>query len=527
MRHFRWIATSLVAIVSFLAFTSCEKEIAANSASEVSFVIQNPSYDNDKKDSSADYPKCVDGTASYVLTTIDGEEYKLNILTNLEDGNQTVVVKLDAKKGYVVSSFLVYDDMGTPDDVSDDVLLWAAPMEGSTYAERFNLNGLNVTFNVEAFTKKKVEIDVLCFEEVHYLEFGFIWFQFHEYKIKSICFFGDVCTKFYENWIDSEYYEGNGYDMVARFRVSVEAPNGEIIESDNFLASETENNLVCIEYVDNLAILDETFKAKIFLQLPDGNETLIHELEFTDSDWTEVEGLSSWGETQSQIDGDKVEDGIFEFVVGNCNYDGNEINIELPPYLYLPDSGEINVIYTNLAEYEYFDVVLIGDSWNNDLYPDELFEDSRIHAWCGDLYNGIEEESYLVNVYHSVENDVPGEYNYDWGALNWLANNDELIENMLDSGVWENDRFGLQHTIWLIVHGISDETIKAIENETNHFVDQNMIDLATMAMENSDFIPAPGEYSLLLFDPVEGEGKKAAVPKDGGVIQLVLVRVDP
>ena len=108
----------------------------------------------------------------------------------------TQVIKLPVGT-YQVTSFVVYNDNGTPDDENDDVIVRAAPLPGSEYWDLMQFK-LNLEFTVDAFYKKQYEIDVLCFEELFYNEFGFTWFEFNDVRIEYQCIFGDICVDDYD-----------------------------------------------------------------------------------------------------------------------------------------------------------------------------------------------------------------------------------------------------------------------------------------------------------------------------------------
>ncbi|MCK5781927.1 MAG: hypothetical protein KAH10_05020 [Flavobacteriales bacterium] len=312
MRNLKSIVTSLVATVFVLVFSSCEKHSELVSQ-DVSFNVKNIT-DNLKKgsitpDNPTNFPVCSEESPAYVIAQIstseDGSnpvEYTLNVLQNLEDGTQTQVVKLDPGN-YYLTSFLVYDE--------NENLIWASPEEGSTYDELWNLDGVTKKFEVTAFEKHKVDIDVVCWDSYTYKEFGFAWFSFDKIKIKALCFFGDVCMEDHVFW-----HSGNspyasqlsyqGYDFPAIFKVVISA--GDVIINDEEFNSNLEwfgeGKPLCIEFPDYVG-QDDDYKFEIFLMMPDGNYS---------EDAIFTEEFSAEGD-QSDILGD---DGIYDFVWGDC-----------------------------------------------------------------------------------------------------------------------------------------------------------------------------------------------------------------
>ncbi|MCK5788658.1 MAG: hypothetical protein KAH32_06655 [Chlamydiia bacterium] len=529
MKYIQRFATSLVALALIFAFSSCEKE-QVNTNKEVSVYFDIASLGNKaaidiKKDGTVGenpgiYPECTTDEVAYVIATIDDVPYTINM--TLLPNSQTEVIQLDADADNELTSFIVYNDAGVPiyqmpDEDSDE----ADPLKG-------NLTSVPMDLALGAFTKSKIEVDVVCWHPYSHMNLTWAWFEINYHQLNTLCFFGDICTKYADDfhttqgspYINQEY---DGYDFPAIFWAVITraeyTDNSGVLHPeetwsannvDNYATPTNVNDALCLTYRDNLQE-DENFSYELFLFLPDGDTTLIHSGTFDDGAFSEMNNPNGFGGV----------DGLLTFAVGNCN-NGSGVDEVLPPYLYLPEVGDIQVIYTNLADYEYFDVKLLGTSWDNALYPPELGENEQMSAWCVDLYHKIYEDEFTADVYNSldIESLPTTEFKaYNWGALNWLANNEDIIHNILDSGNWENDRYGLQHTIWMVIHGTSAAVIADIEAETGHTVDQNMLDLVAEAISHPLFVPSPGQYSLLLLDP--------GVDDNGTTIQSVIIRVDP
>lgn len=314
MRNLKRLATSLVALVLVIAFSSCEKQPTGDALQEVSFNINNVTNLLKKAVAPDDkeVPTCLDSLPSYVVATImDSEgmiaDYELNVLGGLNDGTETQVIKLMAGT-YSLEAFSVYAQGGT--------MIWAAPMTGSYYAELWNLKGVAFDFDVTAFTKTSVDVDVLCWEEYFYEEFGFDWFDFQEVKIKTICFFGDICTEEYALW--GEDY----YDFVANYRI-------EIMDGKNMVASESTYEWemiaapLCIEYPDYGDRVDETYDVYFYIDTPLGEVGPLTMTLNADTGVLMIDGVDA---STNDINGDEDMDGIFDFVFyqgDNCNYSGN------------------------------------------------------------------------------------------------------------------------------------------------------------------------------------------------------------
>ena len=309
MRNLKRLATSLVALVLVIAFSSCEKQPTGDALQEVSFNVNNVTNLLKKAVGPTDQeiPTCSEEDPSYVVATIDGNDYHLDILGGLNDGTETQVIKLMAGT-YTLEAFKVYD--------VNDVMIWATPADGSYYADLWNIQGVSFDFDVTAFTKTKVDVDVLCWEEYAYDDFGFNWFDFQKVTIKTICFFGDICTPEYEAWGELQY------DFVANYRI-------EIMDGTMMVASDSTYNWkdiaapLCIEYPEFGDRVDETYTVNFFLMTPDGE---IGPATLTLNADTGVLMIDGNDVSTNDTNGDEDMDGIFDFVFyqgENCNYSGN------------------------------------------------------------------------------------------------------------------------------------------------------------------------------------------------------------
>ena len=336
MRFTMWAAAIALVAGTFL-YTSCEKSPTAEAGmSEISFDVTNQMLaDNGfgKKDASNGVPECTDGEPASVVVDVDGTVYTLDLLS-VNDGNETTVIELESGV-HIINSFVVYDE--------DGVVLWAAPMSGSEYADLWGLDGVTKEFIVGDFEKIKVPIDVLCYKVASWEAFGFAWFEYSAYEQKEVCFFGDICTKFWPEFnADGSVYQGwisdENYDFQALYDIVMVDENGEALafadESpmvfSNYPAQYDENQNpvygpVCATYLDNLQAPDEVYNYQIWVYLPDGTKYLAFEGTFTDGDWSEA-GVNPWGGPR----------GIQKFVVGDCYDESIEDVIMIEPILELP-----------------------------------------------------------------------------------------------------------------------------------------------------------------------------------------------
>jgi len=296
--------------VIVLIFTACDKnkdaeQIAAESSFE--FIVEQTEFFKSTNDN---VPECSDLEMDYAVFDIDGITYTTNIYI-VEGELLTEVIKLPVGT-YQLTSFLVYNDNGTPNDLSDDILVKAAPAIGSEYWDLMS-NKLALDITVEAFYKKQIEIDVLCFEDLYYESFGFTWFELNDFKIERMCFFGDICTDNYDDFAGSLYEDqpnGIQMDMPAIFQLKVFKEN----EPDPFKVFDNTEWLgvgSCLEvYWPNNINEDENFTFELWVLLPSDNGF----------DYVLV---NTW-DVQDGNGPDVGNDGVVDFVIGGCQYQDSD-----------------------------------------------------------------------------------------------------------------------------------------------------------------------------------------------------------
>lgn len=439
---------------------------------------------------------------SFVYVVINGTPYELKIVTLTEGGTmQTEVLKL-IPGSYTIEEFAVYNGTPNNNDDADDTVLFASPEHSSDYVTNWAMTGVgqgSTPFVIEAFKKAPVHVDVLCYVPSAYVDFGFTWFQFDKFKAKKIYFFGDVCTKFWEEWKDyedeSNPYLGaiNGYDFPAAFTVDVykglsatgvPAVSGTYTPSD-YVGIDAEP--LCIEYVDNLQSVDESYTFVISLTLPDGTSEVIHTGNFTDANWSKV---TPDEDTFGGLDG------IFDFVVGNCSYDGNNANEELPAWIPVAKTGTFKLggpLYGSHGGYTSIEFGAL------DLEHADTFMNGTIYgAFCAAKVDQISlGVTYPANFYSSLggltelDDTKYANLKANIGVLNWIVNN--------QSGWTARE---IQAAIW-------------------HFTDgQSATTLSTTASTYVNFVPTVGDWAIIVCDAIEADTKN-------GDYQLMVVRVDP
>ena len=216
MKNFVLFRIIILMISAGLLFTACKKDQPSNpgnQTAELEFVIQQTDFGS-LKSTREEVPQCDDQwSMDYVVFNFNGTPYTSPVF--LVDGElltQAVKVVLGQDVGsgvYQLTNFLVYHDVTGNGKSDDDLLLRAAPAPGSTY-HHLMVNKLNLDVTVEAFKKHQVIIDVLCFEELFYDNFGFTWFELNDVRIERQCFFGDICVDDFGPYAGSYYASQSG-----------------------------------------------------------------------------------------------------------------------------------------------------------------------------------------------------------------------------------------------------------------------------------------------------------------------------
>jgi hypothetical protein len=241
---------------------------------------------------------------------------------------------------YVLTEFYLYD--------ANDVIIKAAPLPGSDFQE-FVENALPLEFEVCAFEKIELYIDVLCFIPDVYDLFGFFWFEITEITVREMCYFGDICVDWFDYNIEGDkllWWEeyATGYDpieadMPAIFELSLKKwidlnNDGVIDHPDELFVIDTWNNLefqgtgmpLCMRYADYDHETD-VFFVTLFIWAPYGPDGV-----FSFGPPDDPHGNMIWQFTDDGMDDngtpddpsddfhviDLNGDGVVEFAWGDC-----------------------------------------------------------------------------------------------------------------------------------------------------------------------------------------------------------------
>jgi hypothetical protein len=479
----------LVVLIAAVVF-SCQKKDSEPAQQDVVFsVVQ---VDEGLK-STNEIPNC-DSTLVPVYALIkidDGVSIKdyTPLVFQLDGKLYTQAIKLPVGS-YTVTEFLVMDDLGDGiDPIPTDKIYMAVPTSTSNFKDYVTTT---VPFNVTvtAFTKVEIDIEVLCYLEKFYTDFGFFWFNITEYIIREQCFFGDICLKHWDEYTGSSYASQPGglqLDMVAIMEIVV-YKNGVEVETitNNVGPNYGVGAPVCVTYADELGVVD-TFIFELYILVKQGNQFVF--VKFKTWTFNDAEMISA---------GD---DGVVDFVLGTCNF--TDTDLQLAPWQNLPEQANVTIANPGVLD-SYWDVTF------NSFTPVGTYdipEDVLMDGWCGDENHTIASGTFNATIYGSLNDE-------DWPAgmpftltqiakINWLFNHlEDFGYDMSDYTGDEGD--DIQKAIWNLIRGNA------------HYTG----DPATMfnaANSHGDFVPLPGGWAAVLIVKLD----------QPLVYQLVFVLVDP
>ena len=355
--------------------------------------------------------------AKLTIETLDGNGDHLNpVLTEIID------VDIFYLNGTMYTNSLkmipgIYDLVSFTLMNENDEIVYASPMEGSPNSDI--VDGLPIEFSVGAFLKNEVKIEVLCFDPVVYTDFGFSWFSFDFSQVgnNDFVFFGDFCTKYFENYANEPRYAAQGtlhHDMIAIFKIDIfekidNGYGGFSWGNKQTYTNEGESlNGPLIVPHPNTNVPNEEFKIRLSILVKDGESTFKYKV-FKKWFITDDEDI------YSGIDGDNV----IDFVLGSCVPDADYV---FPPYMNLPETAIMTL--QNPGANSYWDMTLSGFGAGYDIEPNTV-----LPGHCGDRYRYISEGiPYDVEVFSSLyPNLLPDYFDVPQGEvldnINWLGNN--------------------------------------------------------------------------------------------------------
>jgi len=284
-----------------------------------------------------DAPGCINEnqTASYVEVTLlkQGEIaatiIKLDVFY-ISSQPYTNTIKL-LPGTYVIQEFLMRNDNMTPGNLTDDPIIAAAVHEGAPYANLVT-SWLEMEFSVTPFQKNTLDVELVCYDEASFENFGFTYFKLGQTVIREQYFFGDLCIVDVNNYYNSPYSSllgGNSnllLDLPAIFQI-------EVFRNEVSMGIYNNNSVSGISaplkltYADRMGTTDNfEFKLSVMILAENGFQ---------------YEYFYSWNFTDAQkIDGGT--DGVVDFVLGTCTPDADLIIPYSGPENTAPMANNVN-----------------------------------------------------------------------------------------------------------------------------------------------------------------------------------------
>ncbi|MBE0650656.1 MAG: hypothetical protein IH595_07420 [Bacteroidales bacterium] len=492
-------------------FSSCQKKSpdAPVTRQEVTFGIQ--TIDPGVLKSSNDTWNCSSTIPDMAWIEIDGEDY-YSQLTTVNGQLYTQSIQLTTGT-HTVNHFVLYkENDGKKGPTAADPIVYGTPEIGSEFAV-YVKRPVGFPIEVNAFAKTEVSVQVLCFSADQYTKFGYNWFDVQEVVVREQFFFGDFCTKHFNDYAGSHYalqLTGLALDMPAIFKIMAYVQNGDswdLLPNGNggdgsFTNDTQEANYgvgapVTVIYPDNLGQTDN-FKFELYILVKQGeafNFVLFHTWTFSDDEKIPAGN-----------------DGVVDFELGNCNV--GSADLQLPPYLNLPAQVTLkmnNTIPSTTLTQEglpgYFDIILSNVGSGFDI------ADGKYAANCFRIKGGINNAQHPYKVESSLYPDLMGPLYKDlpWDKANWLMNH---LANY-PGHTWSD----VQQALWMLEdpNYNGDSTC---EKKPAPITDIGLKMVADANLLGPGFVPAPGDLVAVVFERLMGgnggEGGDGEVEEGGG-----------
>lgn len=493
--------TLLAIVLMIFIVPGCKKDQSSNSSLstyDVSFNINNVTQPGSFK-STADI-NCSTLKANYVTYKMDGGSFVTVPVFYIGNVPYTNTIKLAAGT-HILNEFIVYSDNNTPNDLTDDVVISAAPHSGSTYAG-YVTTPLDQTFIVTTDRKNDIKLDVVCFESSNYQNFGFVYFTLNQLVVRQQWFFGDICIKNAAEYAGSDYthqpnWITSGYiDAPAIFKIEVW--RGNVLQNTftNDDAADQYSNKVSVTYGDYQNQRDQ-FIFKLFVLVPQG--AAFNFVEFNDWTFDDISNI-----TQG------TDDGVVNFAVGSCFPQANYI---FPAWLNLPTQATYTITgwydagpYAGPADGGYVTATLSGISAGYDISNGAYASNCTDHAVT--ITVG---QAYTMNVFSSLNQLLLPSWarNTKWNKINWLFNHLSYFPNYQ----W----WDIQGAIWIFDNpawtgGTEGGYPSGVYNESI---------MATMVTDmnqyGESYVPPPGGWAAILF----------IADLNGPTVQTMMIKLDP
>ncbi len=454
---------------------------------------------------------CTGDVAHYALLTI---QIKGNVSSSVDktvdifylSGTMyTNTLKLDPGIWELTSFVLMNDGADNTRGTSDDEIVYASPVAGSLNSQI--VQGLPYEFTVGVFEKNEVALEVLCFDVLHYTDFGFSWFALNFTNVgnNDLVFFGDFCTSYFAQYENSLYGSQSGglsHDMPAIFMIDVYKNGSETpLNTYNNESWFGVGQPLIVPNQDDMTTSGDTYEFVLSIYVKIGDS--FGYKEFHTWTRTDTDDLFSQGESTPFVIGD---DNVIDFVLGACVPNADLV---LPPYQNLPLSATVTTGGTTPGSIgTYFDITISGIGSGYDL------KNISYGVYCADLLNTIQlnHTYYGMKIYSSLYAElVPNSFSVQKEVLdniNWLGNNFYRFPGHN----WKD----VQNAIWMMLGHIAETNTVSLGG-----VSQTAIDMKNSAMSiGENYLPQVGGYAAVLFiDP--------AATDSNPVLQLIFTLVDP
>ncbi|MBS2212853.1 hypothetical protein KEM09_15655 [Carboxylicivirga mesophila] len=323
----------VVYIIVCLIVNSCtrtEQKILIPSV-EISVAFENPGFGSLKNGDVGGVPECAELSMDYALYTVEfitetgqvssQKQIKAPIYTiNNRHVTQPVKVMLNdehSTHARIINFFIYHTD----DLSSEDIIVRAAPMKGSKFYPLVS-NKLNTLFTINKFAKHEVPIDVLCFEPMYIVSFGFVWLDMSLVTIRSQCWMGTLCVD------NPQVLNGSLYETLSPGEVSQQMPailkvnvlnyigaadgnyeddiNWDLIITHSNSTSEAYGTDQCLEvFWPDHDVRNDLFRFDVYVLMPDGDNEFSYQYYNSYAFW-------------DAIPPDVGTDGVADFEIGDC-----------------------------------------------------------------------------------------------------------------------------------------------------------------------------------------------------------------
>ncbi|MBS2212851.1 hypothetical protein KEM09_15645 [Carboxylicivirga mesophila] len=386
-----------------------------------------------------------------------------------------------------ITDFTVWHEV----EGGDDIMVKATPHIDSEYYQFINPNNGLRTITLGKFTKEEIIIDVLCYDDLVYDNFGFIWFNIQPITVRQMCFFGDICVCEPESYrlpygdvfpyVD-QVNGGTIYDLIAYMKIIVSSSENDwSAEFDNL---DNANDCLPIYWPD-YDLLDDEITIELKVLLPVGDVL----------DWVSIKTWVFDSYEDIPVAG---ADNVLDFVIGGCHFDADYV---FPAHLHLPtDLVSMTPTFLNHSasgEYRYFNINLagIGDGYS--------ITNGNYLGWCGDLENYITSgNTYTgVRIYSSLNWDesIGGHLTQEkLNQLNFIIN--ELPGMLADYN--EDHSIGTAHAgkvVQALVWKILNPGVPLVSGyESQEAEAQSFADYA-VANTPPNYVPEVGDMIAIIF----------------------------